>query len=119
MSNKFKRVYLPTILLFVIFFVVIFRACQNQHDTRLLENSVITNAIIVKIRTGEAVKSIPTATYSYKVKGINYEYEECRNFNDLRIGDTILIEYAVEDHSVARVVDKYFMQKYKHLKKDN
>jgi len=117
MSNRFKRVYLPTILLFVIFFVVIFRACQNQHDTKLLENSIITNAIIIEIRTGEAVKSIPTVTYSYNVKGKIYKYEENRNINDLRIGDTLLIEYAVEDHSVARVIDKYYMQKYKYLKK--
>jgi hypothetical protein len=34
----------------------------------------------------------------------------------MNIGDSVLIEYAIQDPSIARVVDRYFMKKYRYLR---
>lgn len=36
--------------------------------------------------------------------------------HDIEVGDTVLIKYAVEDPELTVIVDKYYMQKYRHLK---
>lgn len=32
----------------------------------------------------------------------------------MNAGDTVLIKYSIENHSVARVIESFYMKKYKH-----
>lgn len=109
-----KQIWIGIVVGVMISFVV-FRLFQNTREDRLLEETKQIKTILTEINKS-AVRSPATGKYRYSVNGTDYEYEENRNFNDLKVGDTILIEYSVEDPSVARVVDKYYMKKYHHLK---
>jgi hypothetical protein len=97
--------------------LVIYQVVRNERNSQLLKKSMKCPAVLTEILSGNGVRSSHAGTYTYVVKGDSYTYQEASNFNMLKVGDTILIEYAVQDHSVARVVDKYYMQKYKYLKK--
>jgi hypothetical protein len=97
-------------LLFVSILFGIIR--YNKRET-LLKNSNSTFGILV--RQYSKGKN-PNAVFTYKVKDKIYEFNQIGNYTNFKKGDTVLIEYAIEDPSVARVVDKYYMQKYKHLK---
>lgn len=100
----------------VFIIVLLYRFFESRHEDELLKKSDETTAILTLIRDGKSVRDSASGKYKYIVKGKSYVYEENRNFNDLQIGDTILIEYAIEDPSVAKVVDKYYMKKYQRLK---
>lgn len=118
--NKMKasiRTKIPYLLLGLLGILLLISLIRNYYNERALEGETgKCIAILIDIRSGEGVRQTATGTYKYLVNGRKYEYEENRNFNDLSIGDTVLIEYSIEDPSVARVVDKYYMQKYKNLK---
>ena len=86
---------------------------DNYHDY-LLDNGKTksTTAILVRIKE-TAVKSPASGFFKYKVKNKNYIFNENRDFSSMKIGDTLLIKYSLKNPSVARVVDKCYMQKYK------
>ncbi len=73
-----------------------------------------TWAIYFENREGKGI--VGTRFYYYNQKNKRIEFDQHKYFKDLKIGDTVLIEYAIEDNSVAHVVDKYYMQKHKKLK---
>lgn len=118
MSNFKKRELIFTIS-FIIFFVIviIYKVVRYYNEELLLKQTKQTTAVIIEIRNGSAVKSTATASYYYHVNKIKYNCEESKNFNDLDKGDTVLIKYSIREPSIARVVDKYYMRKYWHLKK--
>lgn len=105
------------IVIFVMILIAVYVVVDNYRKDTLLRNSYRTTAIIKEIRHG-AVRSSKRVEFTYSVNGRTYENNEPGNYDDFAIGDTILIEYAIEDHSVARVVDKYYMKKNKHLRKE-
>lgn len=113
---KRKQVYLFVVLVAIFIAGLAYRFFESKHEEELLRKTNTTTAILILIRDGKSVKDSATGKYRYSIHGTQYEYEENRNFNDLKVGDTILIKYSVEDPSVARVVDKYYMKKYHHLK---
>lgn len=110
-SNK-----IAIILICLIGVWLVFKFFNDQNKDALLKNSKTDYAIIKMIYHG-GIKNPRNADFEYSIKGKRYNFNQPGNYDAYKIGDTILIEYAVEDHSVARVVDKYYMQKYKYLKK--
>jgi hypothetical protein len=102
---------------FVMGLLLLYQSYRNDRENELLERSKSCTAVLTEIINGSGVRSSPLGTYTYVLNGKTYSYTEGENFNNLKVGDTILIEYAIADHSVARVVDKYYMKKYAYLKK--
>ena len=87
---------------------------RNSYHDYLLDNGKTksTTAILVRIKE-TAVKSPASGFFKYKVKNKNYIFNENRDFSSMKIGDTLLIKYSLKNPSVARVIDKCYMQKYK------
>lgn len=71
--------------------------------------------IIISIDSAP-VHGSPSSKIEYKVENVKYILVEDGNFFSMDVGDTVLVKYSIEDHSVARVTDKYYMKKYKDLK---
>lgn len=94
--------------------VVITRYVKNIRQDNLLEDSKQTTAIFYEsnfvYRTGYI------SHFKYKVNGKKYELNQPMKITSLEKGDTVLIEYSIKDPSVAKVVDLYYMEKYKHLR---
>ncbi|MNJ86056.1 hypothetical protein D3C87_35390 [compost metagenome] len=103
-------------MVFLFFFLIgifiMYTFLKEKRDDRLLENSVEHFAILIEINGGNA-HSPSSGDFKYKVNNEEYEFNQSGDYKFMQVGDTVLIEYAVEDHSVARVVDKYYMNKYK------
>lgn len=94
---------------------VLFDFYHEKKEERLLENSKIATAVLIKKKSG-SVKSPASGRFVYRVQGKKYEFSQPGNYLFMNLGDSVSIKYAVEDHSVARVVDKYYMKKYYYLK---
>ena len=106
-----------TVVLSLMFIVVILIVIKNIRNDFLLKRSREMNAIITHISHG-AVRSPKRGEFEYVVNGKKHNFNEPGDYDAFSIGDTVLIEYAVEDHSVARVVDKFYMEKNKHLQEE-
>jgi hypothetical protein len=113
-KNKYKLLWVVSSLFVVVFLV---RWWQNDYNKILLEKGV-RNTPAVIIRISEGAVSVPAyGVFRFSVDGKIVGFRESGNYLDFNSGDTVLIEYAIADHSVARVVDKYYMKKYAYLKK--
>lgn len=86
---------------------------QLDRDSKL-KNTIKTKAIVT-YRDKQHTKGWD-AVVTYKVNNIELESGLNCDCRDIEIGDTVLIEYAESDPKLAVMVDKYYMQKYKHLK---
>jgi|SRR6218665_203527 len=118
MKKMNKKIKLIVVTLFVLMgLFLIFDYIKEDKDERLLKNSSVTTARLIKKKSG-AVKSPKSGIFVYEVNGKEYEFYQAGNYLFMQLGDTVLIEYAKKDPSVARVKDKFYMRKYKYLKKD-
>lgn len=115
-SKQWKKLIL--VLLFSTIAVsLIVSYFQDSRKDRLLKNNNRTFAILIHSHDGTAVRAISYGVFIFRDKdNKKIKFEVSGDYTKLEIGDTVLIEYAVEDHSIARVIDKYYMQKYRHLK---
>lgn len=107
-----KRI-LTVLILSVILLIIGIYSFWNDHRT---ENLLIHNKKALGVfvsRNTTPVHGSPSINVKYKVGNVSYLLKERGSFSELKIGDTVLVEYAVKDNSVARVIDKYYMQKYK------
>lgn len=95
---------------------IIYTFLKEKKDDKLLENNIEHFAILIKINEGNT-HAPSSGDFKYKIKNKEYEFNQSGDYKFMQVGDTVLVEYAVEDNSVARVVDKYYMQKYKKMKK--
>lgn len=117
--NVRTKKYVPYILLGIIGLIVLFSAIRNSYYEHILNGKTKRCiGIITHITNGTGVRQISGVDFYYFVNGNRYENNDNGDFNFMKLGDTILIEYAIEDHSIARVADKYYMKKYKYLQKD-
>lgn len=91
---------------------IVYTFIQEKKEDKLLEKSKKHFAILVEISPGNAHAS-SSGDFKYKVNAKEYEFNQSGDYTFMQVGDTVLIEYAIEDHSVARVLDKHYMQKYK------
>lgn len=112
---KEYRLYIPFMI--GVLLIIIQRGCIDINEEKLLKNSKTSLGEITKI-IHAAPKTSKGMNFKYIVNGKQYEGYSWGDHELFEVGDTILIEYAVEDHSVARVVDKYYMQKYKYLRNE-
>jgi hypothetical protein len=100
----------------VVLLIIIQRGCVEMREEKLLKNSKRSFGEITKILHGSS-KNSKGMTFNYTVDGKKYDGYSWGDYELFEIGDTVLIEYAIANHSVARVVDKYYMKKYAYLKK--
>lgn len=114
-NNVVKIISIAILVLMMIFVFIDFY--QENKNEKLLENSRIATAILIK-KKARAVKSPKSGRFVYRVQGKEYEFSQPGDYLFMNIGDSVLIKYAVEDHSVARVIDKYYMRKYHYLRRD-
>lgn len=116
MISKKRLILFGSIILFFSS-IMIYRAIETYHEERLLKTSETTKAILKRIEINTTPKSgYSGGVFEYDLNGHNIEFSDKGNFRMLRIGDTVLIKYSIEDPSVARVIDKYYMEKYKSKK---
>ncbi|MFN5415533.1 MAG: hypothetical protein ACK5B9_00645, partial [Flavobacteriia bacterium] len=109
MSNKsiFQVAVLTLILA-----VFCYRIYQNHSDEELLLNSKTRIAKIISISKGQ-VRNPPRGYFMFYLNHKKIKFSEQGDFSFMEVGDSVLIKYAIADPSVATVVDKYVMQKYK------
>lgn len=93
---------------------IIYSFLKEKKDDELLENSIEHFAILIKINEGNT-HAPSSGDFRYKVKNKEHEFNQSGDYKFMQIGDTVLIEYAIKDNSVSKVVDKYYMKKYRHL----
>lgn len=110
-----KRYKNILIVLGLILLMVLFQQIFDYRYAKKMQKTIETEAYFIE---NIHMKNIgPTSYYYYYVNNKKYE----GYFRDTEMfflkNDTILIKYSTEDPSISEVVDKYYMQKYKHLEK--
>lgn len=111
---QFIRKYWVAVICVIIFFALLFNLLNEHRKERLLQKS---NSVIGLLQKEDhSSLKFNDGIFIFFVKNKKYIIRHKGDFSHLKKGVTVLIEYAIEDPSVARVVDKYYMQKYKHLK---
>jgi len=105
--NKRKDAF---ILISILIFILSIQYYFEHRNNELLKNSKTTFGIITKIYEGNP-KSPKHADFEYYVNSKKYEFNQTGNYDAFKIGDTVLLEYSIQDHSVARVINKYYMRK--------
>lgn len=89
---------------------------ETKEDQLLNDDGVETIAFLVKNKPS-SYRSGGTGDFYFKTGGKRYEVNVSGNFNFLETGDTILIVFAKKNPSIVRLKDKYYMKKYRRLKR--
>ena len=99
----------------VLFFLaLLYGMLREDRRMKLFQNTEVTYGFLIEEHHGSA--NFRYGKFYFFVKNKRFDIKEWHYFTELSKGDTVLIEYAIEDPSVARVKDKYYMQKYKQLR---
>lgn len=113
--RMYKNIFIGTFFTFVVVFII-YTALRESKEEELLQDYKTTTAIITKM-SQSVYKSPASGDFKYYVDGRMYKFSQPGDYYKyMSIGDTVLIKYAIKDHNVARVIDKYYMQKYLYLK---
>ncbi len=97
--------------------IVLIRFYQNTRASKLLQKAKKEIGIIKEIHYSTAVRGgSSNAKIQFYINDKKFIFEQRGDFRLFNIGDTILIKYSTLDPSVATVIDKYYMKKYKHIK---
>lgn len=115
---KSKQKLIGSIILLIIVIALCQQFFEENKNDKLLQKSISSFGIIKEIHHG-TVHNPKNALIIYRVDSQKYEFSASGDYEAFRIGDTVLIEYAIGDHSVARVKDKYYMKKYHYLKNND
>jgi hypothetical protein len=107
---KKKEFIIGIILLIVIGNVVGF-LMDYAKEERLKSDTGVTFGVYD--REIKSAYSGSVWVFNYELNQINYSIKEHNLTSNLKQGDTVLIEYSLEDLSVARVIDYKYMEKYK------
>ncbi len=111
---KLIKKYFSGILSIIVLIAIVVNIYIDKKRNKLLEKSIdIKGVLIEKYSEGKN----KTGTFEFKLKNNKIKFDFIGDFSFLQVGDTVLIQYAIEDPSVARVKDRYYMRKYKYLKK--
>lgn len=86
---------------------------MEEKEIKMLKKNYKTTAIVIEIHQPEVIHDSYSGTFQYKIKNKIYKFTQIGNYTLLKLGDTVLIEYAVKDNSIARVIDKNYMRKFK------
>lgn len=111
-----KQVKQFSLLFLFILGVIFVRFILDKRSEKLLEDS--SNTLTFAYYQGSSfVRSSSWASgFKYELNGREYYLRTRGKINFLEKGDTVLIEYSIKDPSVAKVVDLYYVEKYKHLR---
>lgn len=112
MKEHFQK-YWAGYLGVLIFFALLFGFINEDRKQKLLQNSRTTHGILIK---EDHIGKNPTGTFRYHINGKDFEVDQIGDFSFLNEGDTVLIEYAIEDPTVAKVKDRYYMLNNRHLR---
>lgn len=100
------------ILIPSIVFILVFSFGKEYYRKEKLKKTETAFAVMIEYSTG-TVRHSMRGTFQYKINGNTYKFIQSEDFSMLSIGDTVEIEYSIEDNSVARVINKHYMDKYK------
>ncbi len=84
---------------------------ENRHNKLLFKNFKKTFAIYDDYNNSVKGKSFSNFYFYLKNKRIKFEEEGIYDF--LKLGDTVLIKYSIEDPNVAGVINFCYMKKHK------
>ena len=99
---------------FLIFFLI--NLYLEERENKMLTEYYKTTAIVIEIHKPEVIHDAYSGTFQYKIKSKTYKFTQVGNYTLLKLGDTVEIKYATKDPSVVKVIDKFYMKKYRHLK---
>jgi hypothetical protein len=111
---KLIKKYFSGILSIIVLIAIVVNIYIDKKRNKLLEKSIDIKGVLFEKYTEGKNKM---GTFEFKLKNSKIKFDYIGDFSFLQIGDTVLIQYAIEDPSVARVKDRYYMRKYKYLKK--
>lgn len=84
--------------------VILFSIIRDKYRDNKFENSVKSKAVLVKYSTGTA-KHGKRGYFEYKISDHKFEFIQDGDFSNLKLGDTVEIEYSLEDKNVVRVIN--------------
>lgn len=117
MDSKLKQRRLYILGLSLIGLLILFGAIRNYYRANALEGKKgVAIAIITDINSGRGVRQSASVDYNYIINGEKFSDHDNGDFNFMKIGDTLLIEYSNDHPSISQVRDKYYMKKYQYLK---
>lgn len=114
MNNK---KILLIIVLGLFFIIPLIQWINEEIKSNKLKESKECYSRLIEVHYNDAVHGSAYGILEYQVNNKKYMLKDLGDYRMMKIGDTVLIKYADKDHSVARVTDKYYMRKYKMLKK--
>ncbi len=96
----------------IIFLGLMLNFINENRKQKLLQNSNTTIGLLIE----EYSKGKnPKGTFQFELKGKKYVIDHIGDFSYMKKGDSVLLQYSIEDPTVARVKDRYYMKKYKNL----
>lgn len=102
MSRKNRFLAWVAVSFFAI--VIVYSVVRDFYREKMLVDSKRGVAVIVNYSEGTS-KHGKRGYFEYSVDGQLYDFIEEGDFSNLRIGDTVEIEYSVEDNGIVRVVN--------------
>lgn len=93
------------ILAIVLSIIGFYSFWNEKRKENLLGHHIRVKGVFIS-RNETPVHGSASINVKYKVGNVSYILKERVSFPGLKVGDTVLVEYAVEDNSVARVVGK-------------
>jgi DUF1680 family protein len=112
--KQFFTKYVYGFLGILIFIALLYNVVNEDRKQKLLNHSRIVIGILER-EDHSSIKFI-NGDFNYWVKNKKFSICQKGDFSFMKKGDTVLIEYALRDPSVARVKDRYYMKKYHYLR---
>ena len=113
--KEFIKKYWITFLVIFTVLGLSYNIYNDKRRDKLLKKSNYAKGILIEEKHESA--SFRHGKFYFYVKGMKIIIKDFSYYNHLKIGDTVLIEYAIEDPTVAIVKDKYYMKKFNYMKK--
>jgi len=83
--------------------VIIWSAVKEQNRFNLLKNTINEKAVFVKLLK-ETSTDPAAGEFKYMMNDVVYTFRERGDFSALNLGDSVIIEVSIKDHSIARVL---------------
>ena len=109
MKQNKKLIFLGTLVIIILLIYKIYN--ENRFDKLISKNTKDTIGFFS--HTNFSSKTGPHSNFIFYVKNKQMKLQIIGEYKFLKKGDTVLIKYSNEDPSVAKVIDFYYMKKYK------
>jgi hypothetical protein len=114
MKEYLKNNWIIFIVILIIFGLG-YNIYNESRRNKLLKKSIIIKGFLVN--EDHSSHKFLSGDFEFRVNNKKYNFRHNGDFSFLKVGDTVLIEYAIEDPTVARVKDRYYMKKFNYMKK--